>query len=716
MLSAVIFFVLVALGLWVLSVLHKRYYVAQYLYFLRAPIIFSVLTIALPIAAFHPSLKSIVLNWFDLEPVGFIFVALLATLLAWSFMYQFTTIWESVPLRNLLPFEKQRGGSTDYPTCHSVELNRLWSWLADPDEPRTYAPPRIFIFAFVFAGPILMAAFLQSQFRWNSLLWAGAGLAMAYLLWVSFRWLHYARAKMKTDCGNQGNTGSDWANFVSGLDSACQSRITYNVSRALGYLRLSLLVYLVIWFLLDPEKQSAYHDWFPPLGYILLFLTMISWAASVVTLYLDKYRVPVFLVLVILALFSPDDHFYDVVINGTTATEDVAKEVPSAPTPDYAVLVAASGGGITASYWTTVVLEKLHTKFKDKFRVDLLSSVSGGSVGAMFYAAAVDDQNAVDPEKLAEAVDAAGTSSLGEVGWGIVYPDFLRGILKWPFHKDRAWAQEQRWGKELRKLTHSNAIFMNAWGDNHKRPVLAFNTTVAETGQRLVITSHDLFSGDSPTSEPADRQHKLTARERCEAVWRNQTEALSFRDLFPNLDIKMETAARLSATFPYVTPVARMAIPEDSELAIGNECPVAGYHLSDGGYFDNWGIATLLDYIDSLPNPPAEILLVQIRASGPVEEPDAVLPGLTAPILTMLHVRSSSQVKRNETALNYLRRLKKLELDKQTEIHDVVFDLSLDAPLSWHLSKAEQNDIRKALQRSDNLESLQEVEYFLQDK
>jgi hypothetical protein len=60
-------------------------------------------------------------------------------------------------------------------------------------------------------------------------------------------------------------------------------------------------------------------------------------------------------------------------------------------------------------------------------------------------------------------------------------------------------------------------------------------------------------------------------------------------DLYPAWDLPITSAARLSATFPWISPIARPAVGTvDDRIA---------YHLADGGYFDNHGVATAVDFL-----------------------------------------------------------------------------------------------------------------------
>ena len=56
-----------------------------------------------------------------------------------------------------------------------------------------------------------------------------------------------------------------------------------------------------------------------------------------------------------------------------------------------------------------------------------------------------------------------------------------------------------------------------------------------------------------------------------------------------SVDIALVSAARLSATFPIVSPSARAA---------GSWPKRYRYHFVDGGYYDNYGMSTLLEWLD----------------------------------------------------------------------------------------------------------------------
>jgi hypothetical protein len=146
------------------------------------------------------------------------------------------------------------------------------------------------------------------------------------------------------------------------------------------------------------------------------------------------------------------DHFYRTYsgANGYSARPGAILNVdPGRP----AIVVAANGGGIQAAAWTARVLTGLDRALRPEFgdtyaeSIRLISSVSGGGVGAMHFAAKYANGR-VDPRELDLIVKQADASSLDEVAWGAAFPDFWRAFVPLPFRAaqfDRGEALESAW-------------------------------------------------------------------------------------------------------------------------------------------------------------------------------------------------------------------------------------------------------------------------------
>src|SRR5262249_49933228 len=123
------------------------------------------------------------------------------------------------------------------------------------------------------------------------------------------------------------------------------------------------------------------------------------------------------------------------------------------------------------------------------------------------------------------------------------------------------------------------------------KPAVIFNATIVETGERLLLSSADL--------DPS-----TTATNKTSPGWQD------FSRLYPDRDIAFVPAARLSATFPIVTPAARIYRGD----VFANQ-----YHVVDGGYYDNYGVATLIEWLNQAMKSsgprPSRVLILQIRGS-----------------------------------------------------------------------------------------------------
>jgi hypothetical protein len=136
-----------------------------------------------------------------------------------------------------------------------------------------------------------------------------------------------------------------------------------------------------------------------------------------------------------------------------------------------------------------------------------------------------------------------------------------------------------------------------------------------------------------------------------------ETQGLEFNGLYKDCDVDASTAALLSATFPYVTPVTRNSKEPQNDR---------NFHVADGGYFDNFGVVTAIDWLDRLVLQEDDekmiknVIFVEIRAF-PDEPPLETATDdtgwkmvLLGPLLTIFGARNSTQSQRNKDDLKDL--------------------------------------------------------------
>jgi Patatin-like phospholipase len=392
-----------------------------------------------------------------------------------------------------------------------------------------------------------------------------------------------------------------------------------------------------------------------------------------------------------------------------------AESLGVAPPDDSTlVVVAASGGGILATGWTATVLTELHRAYPS-FRKDLrlISAVSGGSVAVAHYVSALDGTAApLSDPALDRVVGDSLKSSLAVSAYGFAFPDFRRAVIPIAVNEefDRGRLLEEDWRRTATAgRTRAFPTLLSRWGAeirNGTMPAVIFNTTVMETGERVAITPIASLATDWSGLQGLEPRRRIFARTLSEFLGKEHAYATD-----------VWTAARLSATFSYVSPAARAAIATvgtDGTVASRQQpgAPAARQHFIDGGYHDNSGVASALDWLDVVRTP-RRVALIEIRAR-PIDASDAPIGQWRSewlgPFLGLLSAWGSAQSTVSDTAIN--RRIAR----SGSSFQSFVFVMYSDGPLSWHLSRQQQKTIWGAWCEPRNQAILKALLNFVQSK
>jgi hypothetical protein len=411
--------------------------------------------------------------------------------------------------------------------------------------------------------------------------------------------------------------------------------------------------------------------------YALLTIALSGSTLAFLCFVFDRHRIPIITLLVLvlfgLSLLPTHVHYYEIA-PGANPLPVKADALWSGPN-DRVVVISAQGGGIQAAAWTTRVLLGIAQQLPERLRrpfvkdVRLVSGVSGGSVGAMFFQTLYNSPGALDqPLPHLGKVHAAGVcgTALSWIGFGLAYYDLLRPVTTLFGYdlEDRGWGAEQAWRKLLQHGLaapgNSTLHQLRKGVANGTRPLLVFNATIADSGDPLAIANFDLAK---------DRDFK------------------AFQNLYPNSDLKLTTAVRLSAAFPYVSPSPRPYFR-------GAPFAKDGYAITDGGLYDNFGVAGAYFTLEQATNYFKEtaskpIMWIQIRLpDGSSQETDLLAGTALGPLLTLNNTRVTGQRSRADqlTDLAQNRLGARLQVNK--------FDYpDRNAPLSWALNPAQIEDI-----------------------
>lgn len=188
---------------------------------------------------------------------------------------------------------------------------------------------------------------------------------------------------------------------------------------ALSLAALSTIFYIFVLIFKVPGQGSGTFDTpnIPTLAAIVLLVLTAGWVLAGLAFFLDRYRVPLLTAVLVIwfglaGSLENTDHVFR--LEAEKPAEAYRLRTPNEVLASYddPVLIAAAGGGIQAAAWTTRVLEGINKEWRGNLRdrVALLSTVSGGSVGALFFGAYLDGD-------LQSASKMARVSSLDEVAW-----------------------------------------------------------------------------------------------------------------------------------------------------------------------------------------------------------------------------------------------------------------------------------------------------------
>jgi hypothetical protein len=500
------------------------------------------------------------------------------------------------------------------------------------------------------------------------------------------------------------------------------SEITYGhvLGITLGLVGL-FVVYALVIFLYQPGKKRIFGE-APALLYLFLLIWIGTLLLGGATFYGDYFRVPVIVSFILFSglmyLLFGVDHFYKVEevknpllpSNQLNYLGDFQRAVKTRlqhqpENQKTLVVICASGGGIQAAGWTVQVLTSLQQLLGTSFTkaIGLISSASGGSVGSMYF---LDKfANGFPPQSaLGEIVQSATEDGLDAVGWGLAYPDLVRAIGL-PFlvdkYCDRGSAMESDWQQHLQKPKATLADWRHQIF-NGEIPIPVFNATLVEDGRRFLITPMTFIKAGKPDSKALDFN----------TLFFDTTQNVPY-------DLSVTTAARLSATFPYVSPSAR----NDQRY----EKFKRNYHIADGGYFDNAGLFTAIEWLDewldifSKTLKINRVLLLQINAF-PESSLKSEIPGgkgwfmeFIGPLLALSGVRDSTQVARNQKEADLLKNRWAGKVEIQS--HTIFFPSGVSSklynpPLSWKLTERQKQNLQNAwdeLQNSSVINAIQNL-------
>lgn len=366
------------------------------------------------------------------------------------------------------------------------------------------------------------------------------------------------------------------------------------------------------------------------------------------------------------------------------------------------VFINTSGGGSRSTLWTFYTLHHLDSIYGGNFfkKIHLITGSSGGMVGTAYYRELYlrQKQNKLPVPLLDYSyVKNAGKDLLNPIAFSIATNDFFIRMKtyddgKYKYLKDRGYAFEHQLLRNTNNVLNKRLIDYKKPEYNADIPLLIFAPTIINDGRRLLITSQPV----SFLSNNFPHNNTLT---------NPIAENVEFTRLFKNQDaynLKITSAIRMSATFPYIMPSVSM--PSKPQI-----------NVLDAGMRDNYGALTTYKYIytfkDWIDENTSGVVIIRIRdkekdkniSQNPLL---SVSETFTSPIGSLYSNLFSIQDYNLDDMIQYLSN------DFNQPIQIIDFELENEdnkISLSWHLTTKEKETIINSMQSKKNQQSLQEL-------
>jgi hypothetical protein len=371
------------------------------------------------------------------------------------------------------------------------------------------------------------------------------------------------------------------------------------------------------------------------------------------------------------------------------------------------VILNVSGGGQRSAVWAMKVLQEADSLSNgDLYRLThLITGSSGGMLGAAFYreakyrhAKGEFDIHPYSPElQRLMAMDLLNptcfTLAVNDLFFRVKRVDYEG--RSYPL--DRGYSFDRKLASNTLGVLDRRFIDYQDLERSGLMPTMILGPSVVGDGRKLLMASRGISYLTFTRPGPGVYKDK-------------EYDGVEFRRLFRNQDadsLSFLTALRLSASFPYITPLVNM--PSEP-----------GIELIDAGVRDNEGFELALRYIFQhrkwIEENTAGVVVLQIKANRPNEIPIADGPvtrldRLTRPIGGVFTSFHNFQVYNKSMLMQYSREELKLPIEI---VRFLLFDSDKDrVSLSWHLTNMEKERIQSTFENDLNQDALEKLNLLI---
>ncbi len=366
-------------------------------------------------------------------------------------------------------------------------------------------------------------------------------------------------------------------------------------------------------------------------------------------------------------------------------------------------IINVSGGGTRSATFTMNALQRIDSLMNGKLmqKTVLINGASGGMLGAAYY------RELYLQKRFNKNINLGNKQYVEDISQDLLNPIFssfvARDILgpaqkflvnNMKYTKDRGYAFEQQLNINTHGLLDKQLKDYAANENQGIIPTMLYNSVITRDGRKMII-------GTKPVRflmRPVTDSNRLSYYE---------PDAIDFNSFFAKQgsnNIRVLSALRMNATFPYVLP--NVWLPTEPIIDV-----------MDAGLRDNFGQETSLRFIETfkdwLQQNTRSVVLIQMRdrALDDWEKPvdgNNILSFFTKPFLLLQNNWFKMQDYYQHDALEYLYRSYGPAF-KRVSFQYVPSKKAERASLSFHLTASEKNDIAASLDDSLNVVALKQL-------
>ncbi len=366
-------------------------------------------------------------------------------------------------------------------------------------------------------------------------------------------------------------------------------------------------------------------------------------------------------------------------------------------------IINTSGGGIRSANFTMHALQQLDSVLHGELmkRTLFINGSSGGLLGAayfreLYHLQLKDKSIHLQDEKY---VNDISKDLLNPLFSSFVTRDIVGPVQKYSFNhfgyiKDRGFAFEGKLNENTNGILDKTLKDYALPEEKAEIPFMFFNSVISRDGRKMIISSHPARFLMKPSF---DESH----------ITPFDADAIDFNSYFSkqnSTDIRILSALRMNATFPYVLP--NVWLPTDPIIDV-----------MDAGLRDNFGTETTLRFMDVfkdwMKENTSKVIVLQIRDRGLSDwdkpfESKSYMDLLTRPMLLLQNDWYKLQDYYQHDQLEYFAESYGPDFYRIC-LQYVASKNDVPASLSFHLTKGEKQSVADALKLPINTKELKRL-------